>query len=197
MSRNFPYPSGLGSQPRIMLFVDGENLAIRYESLLKGAEPLQHVAFKKGIYAWSSSLNNIGNPQVHILRRHYYTSVQGSEADRNRVHDELKEHGMQAPQVFQKHKTKGSKRVDISLSVDMLSHAHRKNYDIAVLVAGDEDYVPLLEAVMAEGCRVFLWFFEKDGLSPVLRRRADHFFDLEPTFFADDRGKTFRQGHYH
>ena len=47
----------------------------------------------------------------------------------------------------------------------MLTHAFRKNYDMAILVAGDEDYIPLVKAVMSEGRKVVLWFVE-DGLSP-------------------------------
>lgn len=49
--------------------------------------------------------------------------------------------------MFKKSKTRGSKQVDISLSVDMLMHANRKNYVVAVLVAGDEDYAPLVDTV--------------------------------------------------
>ena len=64
----------------------------------------------------------------------------------------------------------------------MLSHAFRKNYDIAVLVAGDEDYVPLVKAVMSEGRRVVIWFLS-DGLSPKLVDAADHFFDLDVVLF--------------
>lgn len=59
----------------------------------------------------------------------------------------------------------------------MLTQAHRKNFDIAVLVAGDEDYVPLVEAVMAEGCRVWLWFVS-EGLSPALKRTVDYYKDV-------------------
>jgi uncharacterized LabA/DUF88 family protein len=59
----------------------------------------------------------------------------------------------------------------------MLIHAHRKNYDVAILVAGDQDYIPLVDAVMAEGARVVLWFLEK-GLHPALKRKADYYFDL-------------------
>jgi uncharacterized LabA/DUF88 family protein len=65
----------------------------------------------------------------------------------------------------------------------MLSHAFRKNYDIAVLVAGDEDYVPLVKAVQSEGCRVYLWFLE-NGLSPFLKRTVDRFTDIEEIFFS-------------
>ena len=94
--------------------------------------------------------------------------------------------GLEAPRVFKKEKGERAKRVDISLATDMLTHAHRKNYVVAVLVAGDEDYIPLVDAVMAEGHRVFLWFFE-EGLSPILKRRVDHFFDISKFLFSDEQ----------
>jgi uncharacterized LabA/DUF88 family protein len=85
--------------------------------------------------------------------------------------------------VFRKTKGRGSKRVDITLTTEMLSHAARRNYETAVLVAGDEDYVPLVTAVQGEGRRVVLWFLA-DGLSPALRRAADHFVNIEDVLFS-------------
>ena len=72
-----------------------------------------------------------------------------------------------------------------SLATDILVHAARKNYDIVVLVAGDEDYVPLVDAVKGEGRRVFLWFLE-DGLSPVLKRSADYYSDIGQVLFGTE-----------
>jgi len=43
----------------------------------------------------------------------------------------------------------------------------------------------LVEAAMAEGCRVVLWFLT-GGLSPALQRKADHFFDLEKVLLNDN-----------
>jgi uncharacterized LabA/DUF88 family protein len=63
----------------------------------------------------------------------------------------------------------------------MLTHASRKHYDIAVLVAGDADYVPLVRAVKSEGPRVHVWFVS-NGLSPVLRREADYFVNIDGYF---------------
>lgn len=103
--------------------------------------------------------------------------MRGDEDYRNSVHEKLYALGIQAPRVFPKDKNRGSKRVDISLSVEMLSHAHYGNYDAAVLVAGDQDYVPLVEAVKAQGRQVFVWFV-RDGLNQALQRSADYFFDL-------------------
>jgi len=111
------------------------------------------------------------------MRKHYYTSVQGGTEAVQEVSDWLKQQDFESPRVFQKNKTKGSKRVDISLTTDMLIHASRRHYDIAVLVAGDEGYVPLVSAVKAEGARVHIWFLQ-DGLSPQLRYEADYFVDL-------------------
>ena len=138
-----------------------------------------------------------GNPPVPVIRHYYYTSAVGSTEVRDKIHDQLASLHIEAPRVFPKRKGKRSKRVDISLSVDMLSHAHRKNYDLAVLVAGDEDYVPLVEAVEAEGRRVVLWFFE-NGLSVSLRRAVDHFFDLKRAFMTpfSAQAQPYRSGSY-
>ena len=82
------------------------------------------------------------------------------------------------------------KRVDISLSVDMLSLAHTASYDAAVLVAGDGDYVPLVDAVEAQGRQVFVWFVSS-GLSPALKRRADYFFNLDDVLLNKKAPQSF------
>ena len=76
-------------------------------------------------------------------------------------------------------KTKG---VDIALTNDMLNHALLGNYDGAFLVAGDGDYVPLVEEVKRLGRLVFCVFFKGEGLSPKLRRACDDFSDLTKEF---------------
>ncbi len=176
MQSSHPFPPHVKTC-RVMYFVDGENLAIRYGSLQPAGGPLPHVTFVEGTFVWSPLLNMTRHATCDVVRRYYYASVQGDAVKRDEIHGRLRSVGIEAPRVFPKTKTRGSKRVDISLAVDMLSHAHRGNYDLAVLVAGDEDYVPLVQAVAAEGRRVALWFFE-DGLSPALEKLADHVFDI-------------------
>jgi len=149
MTHLIPY---LLDMARAMIFVDGENLAIRYGSLLKqrNVEPRAHVTSIPNTVAWSPRLNG-PTPGAGIIRRYYYTSVPGDNQALAQAEQQIKAAGIEAPRVFRKDKTKGSKRVDISLATDMLLHASRKHYDIAVLVAGDEDYVPLVRAVQGEG----------------------------------------------
>jgi uncharacterized LabA/DUF88 family protein len=186
------YKETIDTTNRSMVFVDGENLAIRYGKMLDatGTLPAPHVFYEQDIFVWSSALNRICM-LAGVTRKYYYTSLQGDEPRLNEVSESLKEAGIEAPRVFKKSKEKGSKRVDISLATDMLIHAARRNYEIATLVAGDEDYVPLVEAVQSEGMRVFLWFVE-DGLSPVLRLAADRYTDLGELLFKEQPDANWR-----
>lgn len=120
-------------------------------------------------------------PGTRVIRKHYYTSQQGDDSVRIESEEWLKGRGFEMPRVFRRDKTRRSKQVDISLTTEMLLHASRKHYDIAVLVAGDEDYVPLVRAVKGEGARVHVWFVS-NGLSSHLRRESDYFVNLDGYF---------------
>ena len=176
MSRLFPV--NLGQPVDAMVFVDGENLAIRYGSMLaaKGLRKHDSVQYLSNTYVWPYRINN-ACINGHVKRKHLYTSVVGDEPLIVEIETQLKKAGIEAPRVFKRTKSRASKRVDISLTTEMLTHGARRNYEIAVLIAGDEDYVPLVEAVQMEGRRVYVWFLE-DGISPVLARTADYYADL-------------------
>jgi uncharacterized LabA/DUF88 family protein len=89
------------------------------------------------------------------------------------------------PQVFKKDSGSAkSKGVDITLTKDVLSHAFFNNYDQAVLVAGDADYVPLIHEVKRLGKNVYVAFFGTGfGLAREIPLVADMFFDFTETFF--------------
>lgn len=52
------------------------------------------------------------------------------------------------------------KEVDSLIAVDMVSMAYENQFDIALLIAGDEDHLPVIEAVKNTGKRVYGCFFE-------------------------------------
>ncbi len=146
----------------------------------EAAHPRHSLPFGQTLYVWARTLTERKAVAAGaILRTYYYTSAQGDYPSLDQMADELERVGIEAPRIFKKEEGRRSKRVDISLSTDMLTHAARHHYDIAVLVAGDEDYVPLVEAVQAEGRRVYVWSLP-NGLSPVLNRVADAFTYLSP-----------------
>jgi uncharacterized LabA/DUF88 family protein len=47
------------------------------------------------------------------------------------------------------------KSVDTLIAVDMLSKAYENHYDIALIISGDEDYLPVVDAVKNTGRRVY------------------------------------------
>jgi uncharacterized LabA/DUF88 family protein len=165
-----------------MIFVDGENLSLRFKAQADTCPHIgAHVESVPDVYVWSKYASRLSGPEEYI-RRHYYTSCSGDEIQRSKIAEDLRKLGIEAPRVFHRDKNGRSKKVDISLATDMLTHAHRDNYDIAVLVSGDGDYVPLVEAVKYEGKRVVLWALSS-GLSKELRASADHYWDIGELFF--------------
>jgi uncharacterized LabA/DUF88 family protein len=89
------------------------------------------------------------------------------------------------PEVFRKDKSsQKSKGVDITLTKDVLSHAFMNNYDVAVLIAGDGDYVPLVQEVkrLGKGVEVLLFAGNGLGLNPELRLACDTFHRLDEFF---------------
>ena len=64
----------------------------------------------------------------------------------------------------------------------MLSHAYQGQDDIAVLLAGDADYVPLVEAVKRTGKMVAISFFANYGIHESLKLASDDFFDVSEWF---------------
>jgi len=60
------------------------------------------------------------------------------------------------------------KGVDVLLAIDMLINAFENNYDIAVLLSGDSDFIPAVEKIQALNKKVELWCF-KDSVAWQLR----------------------------
>jgi uncharacterized LabA/DUF88 family protein len=182
---------------RWMLFVDGENLTIRAQNLASSKNwPLEPGPYwKEDCFLWAPGIaatgafsgkdewgrDNWASFEVSAVRAHYYTSVQGDQRKTDGVRSSLWSLGFE-PRVFRKPKGKPSKGVDISLATDMLRHAQQDHYDGAFLIAGDADFVPLVEEIKRLGKIVTVGFFRGPGLGPELRLAADHFADLTQWF---------------
>jgi hypothetical protein len=69
------------------------------------------------------------------------------------------------------------KGVDILLAVDMLVGAFNKLFDVAILITGDEDFVPLVSEVQRRGVSVVVAAIAR-STSAELRRVADRYIDL-------------------
>jgi uncharacterized LabA/DUF88 family protein len=71
------------------------------------------------------------------------------------------------------------KGVDTLLAVDMLVGAFTGIYTVAILIAGDADFVPVVDEVRRRGVMVVV-AADEQAVSRDLRRAADRFFPLGP-----------------
>ena len=188
-------PSGYIADPylkRWMVFVDGENFAIQAKQFaqaekieLREGEPYKADAFVwlPGVRAKERRVlpKSEFRLQPTAVRSYYYTSICGDEPLIRQVQEDLWDLGFD-PLVFKKEKGRHSKGVDIALCKDILTHAFFEHYDVAVVVTGDEDYLPVITEVKRMGRVVCLAFFSQFGLSAKLKISCDGFWDIGPQF---------------
>ena len=91
-----------------------------------------------------------------------FTSSQATEnqlkSQRNLDHD-LMHAGIEA-KYEPMSQNQGEKGVDVAMAVDALAVGLQGKIDVAVLVTGDGDFVPLVRALMNQGIRVVTVYFE-------------------------------------
>lgn len=83
-----------------------------------------------------------------------------------------------------KRKPPRQKGVDTLIAVDMLVGAFTNLFSVAVLVAGDADFVPVVNEVKRRGVTVVV-VGEDKHLSTDLKRAADRFIPLDPQISKD------------
>lgn len=179
---------------RWMQFVDGENFTIRAENLAKK----KNIRLEEGnfylrdVFVWipkwkatQAPIADIPVPlQPHAIRSYYYTSVVGDTDKLLEVRQYLWNLGFH-PEVFKKEGGR-SKGVDITLAKDMLWHAFFNHYDAALLIAGDGDYIPLVNDLKRLGKVIYVAFFAElpeSGLNQNLPLASDRFLQIDDFFF--------------
>jgi len=74
------------------------------------------------------------------------------------------------------------KGIDVKIATDILDHAHRNLYDVAILVSGDNDFADALQAVKDTGRHVEVALFGDAWSSQHLRDVADKAVRIDKTF---------------
>ena len=116
--------------------------------------------------------------------------------DRN-VHHDLMHAGVE-PKYLPMSQTQGEKGVDVALAVDALQVGLGKMIDVAVLVTGDGDFVPLVRALNKQGVRVLAAYFAfetKDGKKSFINDRlltaANYAVDIDALGSSKDHKQDF------
>ncbi len=158
---------------RVMMFVDGGYLR---EQMKKNCKDLRKIGDEtKPIF--QANLQTIfgkacglffPNTLADLIRIYYYDGVSDDAR-----HEEIRKYhnllrSMKNVQVITIPIVKSSKEegykqkgVDIQLAIDMLTKAYEDHYDAAFLLTGDQDFIPLVNAVKDDaGKKVYGIYFD-------------------------------------
>jgi len=179
-----------GNAERVMIFIDGNNL---YHSL-------KHVIGRTNLDFQRFSDRLVGD-QRQLIRVYYYNAPLNRDDDEEKFRlqqsffDSLdtvpyltKKFGRLEKRVVKQTLPDGTfvsvptyveKGVDTFLTIDMLSHAFKDNYDTGILVSGDEDFTVLVDVVKDMGKHVEV---ANLGGSYNLRQSADKYVLIDRAF---------------
>ncbi|MFC1866303.1 NYN domain-containing protein [Chloroflexota bacterium] len=158
---------------RVMIFIDGSNM---YHSL-------RHFFKRTGLDIGKFCQKILGKRR--LVRIYYYNAQVGQKEEPERFKEQKKFlDGVAAIPYMElrlgrlvynnwPNNPPYEKGVDVQLATDMITHSFRGNYDTAVLVAGDNDFVGALQALKDNGKNVEVALFGKERTSMYLRNVAD------------------------
>jgi uncharacterized LabA/DUF88 family protein len=164
---------------RVMVFIDGSNL---YHSLkdvfhrtdLDIGKLCQKLIEKKRLircYYYNAEVGMKQEPDRFHRQQAFLDSVQATPYTELRL-GRLVYNNWPSTAPYEK-------GIDIMLTTDLLTHSFKRNYDVAILVAGDTDYVGAIQAVKNNGQNVEVALFGKESNSRTLRDVADRVITID------------------
>ncbi len=166
------------STDRVMIFIDGSNLYHSLKNFFKRTD------IDMGKFA-SKLLE-----KRRLIRIYYYNARVGQREEPERYRDQGKFFaGITAIPYCElrlgrlvynnwPNSPPFEKGVDILLATDMITHSFKNNYDVAILVAGDNDFVGAIQAVKDNGKNLEVALFGKERTSLQLRKVTDKVIDI-------------------
>jgi len=167
---------------RVMIFIDGSNL---YHSLKTSAKrtdidigklcsKLLDKCRLVRIYYYNARVGLKEEPERYRKQQAFFNGVNMVPYSELRLGRLVYHNWPNSPPY--------EKGVDIQLATDMITHSFKGNYDVAVLVAGDNDFVGALQSVKDNGKHVEMALFGKESISRQLRIVADRVVTINSRF---------------
>ena len=164
---------------RVMVFIDGSNL---YHVLN------QH--FSRNDIKFGKFAEKLSGDR-ELVRTYYYNIKQESNGKGVEEQEKFLSALYEIPYlevklgiVKQRGDAMVEKGVDMMIGVDILKNAYEDLYDSAILVSGDGDFYPALQAAKDQGKHVEIAAFDTN-ISPETARIADLHIKLNKTFFSN------------
>ena len=167
---------------RVMIFIDGSNMYHSLKGNFKRTDIDIHKFCDKllekrrlvRIYYYNASVGRREEPERFQHQQAFFNSVKMIPYLELRLGRLVYANWPSSPPY--------EKGVDIMLTTDMLTHSFKNNYDIAILVSEDGDYVGALQAVKDNGKNVEVALFGKERTSVPLREVADRVVAIDGRF---------------
>jgi len=165
-------------EDRVMIFIDGSNMYHSLKGFFKRTDIdigkfCQKLLTKRRlirIYYYNARVGRKEEPQRYKDQEAFFAGINAIPYIELRLGRLVYTNWPSAPPY--------EKGVDIQLATDMITHSYKSNYDVAILVAGDNDYVGALQAVKDNGRNVEVALFGKERTSMQLRNVADRIITL-------------------
>jgi len=167
---------------RLMIFIDGSNLYHSLKSIFKRTDidigkfcrKLQEKRRLIRIYYYNAIVGRREEPERYRDQQAFFNSVSEVPYCELRLGRLVYINWPNTPPY--------EKGIDIQLTTDLLTHSYKNNYDEAILVAGDSDYVGACQAVKDNGKNVEIALFGKESTSRPLREVADRVLNIDRRF---------------
>ena len=163
-----------------MVFIDGSNMYHSLKAYFKRTD-IDLACFTQKLL-----------DKRRLVRMYYYNAVVGKQEEPERFKDQEKFFKSIAAIPYTElrlgrlvytsqwpNSPPFEKGVDVQLATDMITHAFKNNYDVAVLVAGDNDFVGAIQSIKDNGKHVEVALFGQDSTSRLLRDVADRIITLD------------------
>ena len=143
---------------RVMVFIDGGYL----RELSKNLEGTDDIRYSHLSWVFIRMFNTIGEPtnpfRANLIRIYFYDAIVNKkhpnyEKDRDyfdRI-DGQYAYTVRLGEVVESSKQRKQKGVDVLMAIDAITKAYRNQYDTAMFMVGDADFIPLIEAVKDAG----------------------------------------------
>lgn len=150
---------------RVMVFVDGGYLESNLKKQWGDDVTVNYPVFREGLKPYLHLGTDRDVP--YVIRIYYYDAIEEGKVptEQDAKHMLINDTEYFELRLGKLRREKGGKPkqkgVDTMIALDMVTKAYRNHYDIAVLLAGDGDFLDVVKAVKNAGKQVFGFYFDR------------------------------------
>ena len=170
---------------RVMIFIDGSNLYHSLKNHFNRADldlgrfcrKLLRKRQLVRIYYYNARVGQKQEPELYKQQQAFFGGIKAIPYTELRLGRLVYTNWPSVPPY--------EKGTDVQLATDMLVHSFKNNYDVGILVAGDNDFAGAVQAVKDNGKHVEVALFGKQGTSQQLRAVADMVVPISARYLKD------------